>query len=143
MPSRNILKYLQHLQIILTLMLSIRQVDFGALLIETRESYQYCSFKPVTTKEVPGIVQSFKMKKAKDVFWLSSEHLRFAPSCLYRGLSVLMKRILETGYVHPQLKRGILTPVLLNKRCYPSIQLHYLLRGRCWSEFTEPNKGSY
>ena len=96
-------------------MLSIRQVDFGALLIETRESYQYCSFKPVTTKEAPGIVQSFKMKKAKDVFWLSSEHLRFAPSCLYRGLSVLMKRILETGYVHPQLKRGILTPVLLKK----------------------------
>ena len=56
------------------------------------------------------------MNKAQDIFGLSSEHLKFAPHCLYRIISSLMNCILHTGYVPPQLKQAILTPVLKKKK---------------------------
>ena len=92
------------------------QVEFDALLIELIAQQQTCAFKPVTPKEIKNIVRSFKLSKAQDIFGLSSEHLKFAPDSLYSVLSSLMECILYSGYVPPQLKQGILTPVLKKKK---------------------------
>ena len=92
------------------------QVEFDALLIELIAHQQTCAFKPVTPEEIKNIVRSFKLSKAQDIFGLSSEHLKFAPDSLYSVLSSLMECILYTGYVPPQLKQGILTPVLKKKK---------------------------
>ena len=91
------------------------QVEFDALLIELIAQQQTCAFKPVTPKEIKDSVRSFKLSMAQDIFGLSSEHLKFAPHSLYSVLSSLMECILYTGYVPPQLKQGILTPVLKKK----------------------------
>ena len=92
------------------------QVEFDALLIELIAQQQTCAFKPVTPEDIKNIVRSFKLSKAQDIFGLSSEHLKFAPDSLYSVLSSLMECILYTGYVPPQLKQGILTPVLKKKK---------------------------
>ena len=92
------------------------QVEFDTLLIESIVDRQPCSFKAVSPKEIQNIVHSFKMNKAQDIFGLTSEHLKFAPHCLFYILSSLMKCILSTGYVSPQLKQGMLTPVLKKKK---------------------------
>ena len=92
------------------------QVEFDTLLIEPIADRQSCSFKAVSPKEIQNNVHSFKMKKAQDIFGLFSEHLKFAPLCLFGILSSLMNCILSAGYVPPQLKQDILTPVLKKKK---------------------------
>ena len=63
-----------------------------------------------------NIVRSFKLNKAQDVFGLSAEHLKNAPDELFPVLASLMNSILQTGHIPPQLKQGILTPVLKKKK---------------------------
>ena len=75
------------------------QVEFDTLLIESIADQQTYSFKSDAPKEIQNIVHSFKMNKAQDIFGLSSEHLKFAPHCLYCIISSLMNCILHTGYV--------------------------------------------
>ena len=92
------------------------QVEFDTLLIEMITQQQTCCIKPVSPKEISNIINSFKTNKAQDIFGLSSEHLKYAPDCLYHILSSLMNCILRSGYVPQQLKQGILTPVLKKKK---------------------------
>ena len=75
------------------------QVEFDTLLIEMITQQQTCCIKPVSPKEISNIINSFKTNKAQDIFGLSSEHLKYAPDCLYHILSSLMNCILRSGYV--------------------------------------------
>ena len=63
-----------------------------------------------------NIVRSFKNNKAQDIYGISAEHLKLAPDLLFRILALLMNTILDNGYVPPQLKQGVLTPVLKKKK---------------------------
>ena len=92
------------------------QVTFDKLLMESLATDHHRCEKPVTPKEVLNIVRSFKLNKAQDVFGLSAEHLKNAPDKLFHILADLMNSILQTGHVPPQLKQGILTPVLKKKK---------------------------
>ncbi|MEW8547288.1 MAG: reverse transcriptase family protein, partial [Candidatus Thiodiazotropha sp.] len=92
------------------------QVTFDKLLMESLAINQPRDIKPVTSKEVLNITRSFKTNKAQDVFGLSAEHLKNAPDILFCILANLMNSILQTGHVPPQLKQGILTPVLKKKK---------------------------
>ena len=92
------------------------QVTFDKLLMESMAAEQPRNDKPVSPKEVFNIVRSFKLNKAQDVFGLSAEHLKNAPDELFPVLASLMNSILQTGHIPPQLKQGILTPVLKKKK---------------------------
>ena len=73
-------------------------------------------FKPVSPKDIMNIIKSFKSNKAQDAFGISTEHPKFTPESLYSVLAFLMNTILNNGYVPPQLKQGVHTPVLKKKK---------------------------
>ena len=83
--------------------------------MESMAAEQPRNDKPVSTKEVFNIGRSFKLNKAQDVFGLSAEHLKNAPDELFPVLASPMNSILQTGHIPPQLKQGILNPVLKKK----------------------------
>ena len=84
--------------------------------MESMAAAQPRNDKPVSPKEVFNIVRSFKLNKAQDVFGLSAEYLKNAPDELFPVLASLTNSILQTGHIPPQLKQGILTPVLKKKK---------------------------
>ena len=92
------------------------QVSFDRLLMEFLAKEEKVQFKPVIPKEKMNIIRSFKNNKAQDIYGISAEHLKLAPDLLFRILALLMNTILDNGYVPPQLKQGVLTPVLKKKK---------------------------
>ena len=66
---------------------------------------------PVGTEDVMQIVKKLKMGKAKDVFGISSEHIRFAAEPIFTVLTYLLNEVLRTGKLPDEYKLGTICPV--------------------------------